>query len=72
MGQYQSDPRAEEIQLLRQCQRQAINTRHTATYDIAKRLEAKGETMGWWEPDATYSVEITAAGIKVLKGIDNG
>ena len=71
MSQYVADPRAEELQLLRQIARQNINTTHSATYDIGKRLEANGEAMGWWDTAAQYNLEITAKGIKALKGNDD-
>lgn len=64
---YTASPREEELQMLRQLMRENLNSKHSATYDIAKRLEASGEAMMWWEQDGTFSVEITAKGKKALE-----
>lgn len=62
MSQYEADPRAEELQLLRQCQRGPIHPQHSATIAIAGRLHNMGEVhmvRGW--------IELAAAGRRALR-----
>ena len=62
MSQYTADPRAEELQLLRQLVRGPIEPQHSTTRDIAYRLFAKEEVFmvkGW--------VELNAAGRRALR-----
>jgi hypothetical protein len=62
---YQADPRAEELQLLRQCLRGPVEPRHSATIAVAERLYAAGEVFmvkGW--------IELSAAGRRALRNED--
>ena len=65
MSQYDADPRAEELQLLRQLLRGPIQPMHSSTRDIAYRLFGKGEVFmvkGW--------IELSAAGRRALRRDD--
>lgn len=64
MTEYTADPRAEELQLLRQLERSIrIASTHSATIAIMDRLVRNGEAMAWPWPDGPgYIFEITATG----------
>lgn len=77
MSAYSADPRAEELQLLRQLSRMARNkhvrviSNHPATLDVAKRLEAKNEAVifAWaFGPGVSpaWAIEIAAAGRRTM------
>lgn len=67
MSQYEADPRAEELQLLRQLRRAqpTLATTQSATITVLDRLVMKGEAMSWpWPGGPGYVFEITATGYR--------
>jgi len=67
---YDADPRAEELQLLRQINRQTTCSNHSATVATAHRLQERGEAMMWPWKDG-YAIEATAKGRRTI-GVTNG
>ena len=66
---YTADPRAEELQLLRQLERSPILATHKATLMIAVRLERRGEIEGGFvQSNGDVRLYITDAGRDALKG----
>ncbi|WEK04535.1 MAG: hypothetical protein P0Y65_20560 [Candidatus Devosia phytovorans] len=62
------NPRAGELQLLRQLLRAPgpIQITHSATVAILDRLEANGEAFSWADYDCKLFADITATGRKAL------
>lgn len=69
---YIADPRAEELQLLRQISRQPCVASHSATVEIAQRLEGKHEAFILADYHARLWVEISSKGRRTLGIKPNG
>lgn len=60
-----ADPRAEELQLLRQLKRQPCALYHASSIVILGRLLSNGEAMSWPHEDHTVA-DITQAGVRAI------